>query len=94
MPSGVSAKNQIPLLFMQHFTGTLDNWDPAVTDPLANDHDVILFVSEHGQDLLNSLRRFQPGQHFFFEIGVASADVTNLLPAPHSIRIDQPILRD
>jgi pimeloyl-ACP methyl ester carboxylesterase len=31
------------LLFLQHFTGTLDNWDPAVTDPLAADHDVILF---------------------------------------------------
>src|SRR2546426_3540823 len=24
----------LPLLFLQHFTGTLDNWDPAVTDPL------------------------------------------------------------
>jgi hypothetical protein len=22
----------IPLLFLQHFTGTLDNWNPAVTD--------------------------------------------------------------
>src|SRR5262245_373779 len=32
-----------PLLFLQHFTGTLDNWDPAVTDPLANEHEVILF---------------------------------------------------
>ena len=21
-----------PLVFLQHFTGTLDNWDPAVTD--------------------------------------------------------------
>jgi pimeloyl-ACP methyl ester carboxylesterase len=31
------------LLFLQHFTGTLDNWDPAVTDPLAADHDLILF---------------------------------------------------
>jgi pimeloyl-ACP methyl ester carboxylesterase len=28
---------------LQHFTGTLDNWDPAVTDPLAADHEVILF---------------------------------------------------
>src|SRR6476660_9114346 len=26
----------LPLLFLQHFTGTLDNWDPAVTDPLAS----------------------------------------------------------
>jgi pimeloyl-ACP methyl ester carboxylesterase len=32
-----------PLLFLQHFTGTLDNWDPAVTDPLANEREVILF---------------------------------------------------
>ena len=33
----------IPILFLQHFRGTMDNWDPAVTDPLAQDHDLILF---------------------------------------------------
>jgi len=32
-----------PLLFLQHFTGTLDNWDYAVTDPLAMGREVILF---------------------------------------------------
>jgi pimeloyl-ACP methyl ester carboxylesterase len=32
-----------PLVCLQHFTGTLDNWDPAVTDPLASDREVILF---------------------------------------------------
>ena len=32
-----------PLMFLQHFTGTLDNWDPAVTDPLASEREVILF---------------------------------------------------
>src|SRR5262249_12152574 len=32
-----------PLLCLQHFTGTLDNWDPAVTDPLAAGREVILF---------------------------------------------------
>src|SRR5262245_57037917 len=32
-----------PLLCLQHFTGTLDNWDPAVTDPLASGRQVILF---------------------------------------------------
>lgn len=32
-----------PLLCLQHFTGTLDNWDPAVTDPLAAQREVILF---------------------------------------------------
>lgn len=32
-----------PLLCLQHFTGTLDNWDPAVADPLASGRDVLLF---------------------------------------------------
>ncbi len=36
-------RSKYPLLCLQHFTGTLDNWDPAVTDPLAADHDIILF---------------------------------------------------
>src|ERR1700694_2271068 len=35
----------VPLLFLQHFSGTLDNWDPAVTDPLALGRSVILFES-------------------------------------------------
>jgi pimeloyl-ACP methyl ester carboxylesterase len=34
-----------PLLCLQHFTGTLDNWDPAVTDPLAAGREIILFES-------------------------------------------------
>jgi pimeloyl-ACP methyl ester carboxylesterase len=33
----------VPLLFMQHFRGTMDNWDPAVTDGFAKDRPVILF---------------------------------------------------
>lgn len=33
----------LPLLCLQHFTGNLDNWDPAVTDKLAGDRDLILF---------------------------------------------------
>jgi pimeloyl-ACP methyl ester carboxylesterase len=33
----------VPLLCLQHFTGTLDNWDPGVTDPLAQGREVILF---------------------------------------------------
>jgi pimeloyl-ACP methyl ester carboxylesterase len=33
----------IPLIFLQHFTGTLDNWDPAVTDGIAAEREVIIF---------------------------------------------------
>lgn len=33
----------VPLLALQHFTGTLDEWDPAVIDPLAEGRTVLLF---------------------------------------------------
>src|SRR5207247_8778356 len=33
----------VPLVFNQHFTGTMDHWDPAVTDGFARERDVILF---------------------------------------------------
>jgi pimeloyl-ACP methyl ester carboxylesterase len=36
-------RSRRPLICLQHFTGTLDNWDPAVTDPLARGREVILF---------------------------------------------------
>ncbi len=33
----------VPLVFNQHLTGTMDHWDPAVTDAFAKDREVILF---------------------------------------------------
>jgi pimeloyl-ACP methyl ester carboxylesterase len=33
----------LPLLLLQHFTGTLDNWDPALTDALAGERELIVF---------------------------------------------------
>ncbi|MFM0204036.1 alpha/beta hydrolase [Paraburkholderia fungorum] len=33
----------VPLVFNIHFTGTMDHWDPAVTDGIAQDREVILF---------------------------------------------------
>ena len=33
----------VPLVFNQHFTGTIDHWDPGVTDGLAATREVILF---------------------------------------------------
>src|SRR3984893_9487374 len=33
----------VPLVFNQHFRGTMDHWDPAVTDGLAGNREVILF---------------------------------------------------
>ena len=31
------------IVFNQHYVGTMDHWDPAVTDGLAKDREVILF---------------------------------------------------
>ena len=33
----------VPVVFNQHYIGTMDYWDPAVTDGLARDREVILF---------------------------------------------------
>jgi pimeloyl-ACP methyl ester carboxylesterase len=35
--------NGVPLVFNQHYTGTMDHWDPAVTDGFAKGREVILF---------------------------------------------------
>jgi pimeloyl-ACP methyl ester carboxylesterase len=36
----------LPMLFCQHFTGTMDNWDPIVINALAQDREVILFDNQ------------------------------------------------
>jgi len=33
----------VPLIFLQHFRGGLDHWDPTITDGFAKDRPVILF---------------------------------------------------
>lgn len=32
----------VPMVFLQHFRGNLDNWDPALVDPIAAEREVIL----------------------------------------------------
>jgi pimeloyl-ACP methyl ester carboxylesterase len=39
----VGDESPIPLLCLQHFTGTMDGWDPAVVDELGKSRRVILF---------------------------------------------------
>ncbi|MDJ1481581.1 alpha/beta hydrolase [Cytophagaceae bacterium YF14B1] len=36
-------KEGIPVIFLQHFTGNMDNWDPEVTNAIAAQHPVVLF---------------------------------------------------
>jgi pimeloyl-ACP methyl ester carboxylesterase len=37
------AKSGVPLVFLQHFMGNLDDHDPALTNAFAADREVILF---------------------------------------------------
>jgi len=69
-----------PLLFLQHFTGTLDNWDPAVTDPLASTREVILFENAGVGRSTGRVPETVAGmaEHsldFLQRLGVASCDV-------------------
>jgi len=41
--SALGKRSGLPLVFNQHFTGNLDNWDPAVLDGLAKEREVIIF---------------------------------------------------
>ena len=36
-------RSDLPLVLLQHFRGSLDNWDPALIDALAADRRVVTF---------------------------------------------------
>src|SRR5713226_9430691 len=52
----------VPLVFFQHFTGTMDNWDPSVIDAFAKDREVVLFnnggISSSGGNVPTSIEEF------------------------------------
>jgi pimeloyl-ACP methyl ester carboxylesterase len=69
---GDGASGAPPLLCLQHFRGNLDNWDPALVDPLAADPEVILLdnrgvggstgvVPDNVEDMARDARRSRVG---------------------------------
>jgi pimeloyl-ACP methyl ester carboxylesterase len=40
---GQNSGDAVPLVFNMHLKGTMDHWDPAVTDGFAQDREVVLF---------------------------------------------------
>jgi pimeloyl-ACP methyl ester carboxylesterase len=54
----------VPLLFLQYFNSNMDGWDPAVTNRLAADHEVILFdnagVAASGGETPNTVVEMTP----------------------------------
>ena len=54
----------VPHVFNMHFMGTMDHWDPAVTDGFAKEGEVILFdnagVSSSSGDLPGTFAEMAP----------------------------------
>ena len=70
----------IPLVFNQHFTGTIDHWDPAVTDGLAATREVILFnnagISSTSGEVPASVEEMAVNAAAFIRaLGLAKVDV-------------------
>jgi pimeloyl-ACP methyl ester carboxylesterase len=70
----------VPLVFNMHFTGTMDHWDPLVTDGLAAGREVILFnnagISSTSGEVPASVEEMAANAAAFIEaLGLAKVDV-------------------
>jgi pimeloyl-ACP methyl ester carboxylesterase len=70
----------VPLVFNMHFTGTMDHWDPLVTDGLAATREVILFnnagISCTSGEVPASVEEMAANAAAFIEaLGLAKVDV-------------------
>src|ERR1700755_1232987 len=72
-----------PIVFNQHFTCTMDYWDPAVTDGLARDREVILFnnagVSSSSGEVPTTLEEMGANAVAFVKaLGLTQVDVLGI----------------
>src|ERR1700680_1150560 len=70
----------VPLIFNMHFMGTMDHWDPAVTDGFAKEREVILFdnagVSSSSGDVPRSFAEMGANAIAFINaLGLKQVDV-------------------
>jgi pimeloyl-ACP methyl ester carboxylesterase len=73
------AKIDIPLLFFMHFTGTMDHWDPTLTDGFAQGREVILFnnagISSSSGEVPTSIEEMaQHAAAFIDALGIKKLD--------------------
>ncbi|CAN7577339.1 alpha/beta fold hydrolase [Mesorhizobium sp. LjNodule214] len=70
----------VPLVFNMHFTGTMDHWDPAVTDGFARNGEVILFdnagISSSSGEVPTSIEEMAADAAAFIKaLGLTEVDV-------------------
>lgn len=73
-------KKDIPLIGFQHFTGTLDNWDPAIVNGLAQEREIIIFDNKgvgnsSGETPDSVLEMAKDAVEFIKALGVEKFDV-------------------
>ncbi|MGF6779236.1 pimeloyl-ACP methyl ester carboxylesterase [Paraburkholderia sp. GAS334] len=78
----------VPLVFNVHFTGTMDHWDPAVTDGLAQHREVILFnnagISSSSGEVPESIEEMSVNAAAFIKsLGIQQADVLGFSMGGH-----------
>src|SRR3979490_567040 len=92
----------VPLVFNQHYLGTMDYWDPAVTDGFARDREVILFnnagvssssgevptsVEELGRNAVAFIKALGPQQAHVLGVALGGLVAQEItLQAPHLVR--------
>jgi len=84
----------VPLVFNQHFRGTMDYWDPAITDGLAGNREVIIFnnagVSSSSGPVPASIQGMGANAvAFIMALGLAKVDVLGFPSAAWSRRKSQ-----
>ena len=77
---GQKSGDTVPLVFNMHLNGTMDHWDPAVTDGFAQDREVILFdnagISRTSGDVPTSVEAMAANAAAFITaLGLAQVDV-------------------
>jgi len=74
------AQNGIPLVFLQHFTGTMDGWDPKVVNALAAGRPVIVFnnagVGTSGGTVPDTVEQMAiDAESFLLALGLTEVDL-------------------
>jgi pimeloyl-ACP methyl ester carboxylesterase len=90
----------LPLVFFQHFTGTLDNWDPAVTDPLSEEREIIIFdnrgiASSEGEPPHTIAEIAKDAEAFIDALGLSKVDLFGFSMgsfAAQQVAVDRPEL--
>jgi pimeloyl-ACP methyl ester carboxylesterase len=84
-------KGKLPLVFNQHYTGNLDNWDPAVLDGLAKEREVIIFnnagVASSTGEVPNTFAGMAKNAEVFIDAHSDVATKDGLFPGISSPRV-------